>query len=294
TNSSSSFGPSNQNATQSSSAIYFRDEFTLNKLRIAAGVRHEEFEQEVKTVYDQSISLNAWDVQASYDISADLSLFGKVGRSYRIANVDDNAFLFAPLNPQRSHDLELGSTFGNDSRKLTVKVFRHRLKDEILYDAFAFMNVNLDPTQRQGLEIEGRARLSSGFVLSGVLQHMSAKFIDGPYDGNEMVLVPKNIATLRLNWEPGNGQTADIGVQWVDSQRNGNDFSNSCSSRIPSFTTIDARYALRLGTWEFAVVGSNLTGKDYYTYAFGRDCGNNRGIYPEPGRSIHLSARKDF
>jgi iron complex outermembrane receptor protein len=287
------FANPDQDAKQESAAIYVRDEMRLDKLRVAAGVRHEQFEQQVKDLYDQTISLNAWDLQGNYEITPQLSLFGKIGRSYRIANVDDNAYLLAPLKPQRSNDLEFGSTIGNEDRKLTARVFRHRLKDEILYDPFLFQNVNLDPTQRQGIELEGRMRLSRAFVLSGVLQHVSAKFVDGPYDGKEMVLVPKNIATLRLNWEPGNGQTADVGVQWVDSQRNGNDFANSCNSRIPSFATLDARYAVRVGTWEFAVAGSNLTNKDYYTYAFG-NCGNERGIYPDAGRAIRISARTDF
>jgi iron complex outermembrane receptor protein len=80
-------------------------------------------------------------------------------------------------------------------------------------------------------------------------------------------------------------------LAWVDAQRYGGDFSNTCSSRIPSYTTLDARYAVRAGAWELAIAGSNLTGKDYFSNAFGA-C--QSGIYPDAGRQVKVSARLDF
>ena len=299
---------SDGNGSQESFAIYMRDEIRFDKARVAFGVRHETFDQNFTdplsftfTDYDKSYSLNAWDVQGAYDLTSTTSLFAKAGRSYRVANIDE--YTFSPNNealvPQRSNDLEFGTTFDNKVSKVTARVFRHNLTNEIFYDPTIAnfnswngvgANVNLDPTRRQGLEIEASTRITSDFAISGVLQHVSAKFRSGPNDGKEMVLVPKNIATVRASWLPGNGQSADVGVQWVDSQRYGSDFSNTCSSRIPSFATLDARYAIRLGAWELAINGSNLTDKDYFTQAFG--C--RSGIYPDAGRAVSLSARMDF
>lgn len=296
TQSESSFGASSQRATQNSAAFYLRNEIQYGKARVAIGARHENFEQQAEDAYDQSISVNAWDIQGSYAFTSTVSVFAKAGRSYRIGNVDDNAFLSNPLKPQLSNDTEIGAVLGSDARQLTARIFRHRLKNEIFFDptvSFFGENVNLDPTQRQGVELEGRVRIASDFTLSATLQHVSAKFVGGPNDGNQMVLVPQNTATLRMNWLSGNGQSADIGVQWVDKQRYGKDFSNSCSARIPSFATIDARYAKRFGRWELAIVGNNLADKDYYAQAFG-DCSDNRAIYPDAGRSVRLSARYDF
>jgi iron complex outermembrane recepter protein len=297
--------------SQQSTAAYLRDEIRFGKARIAAGVRHERFQQDFSdplsfslTNYAHNFSLNAWDLMASYDIASATSVFAKAGKSYRVANIDEYTFSpnNAPLQPQRSNDLELGASFGNAGRKLTARVFRHNLTDEIFYDPtipniYSFSgfgaNANLDPTRRQGIEIEGTMSIAKNLSISAILQHVSAKFRDGPNEGKELVLVPKNTATLRLNWQPTRAQTADIGVQWVDKQRYGKDFSNSCDARIPSFATLDGRYAIRVGTWEFAVIGTNLTDKNYYAQAFG-DCTDNRGIYPDAGRAIRLSARKDF
>lgn len=287
------------NAKQQSKALYVRDEIRFGKARVAAGVRHEIFDQSSRggKIYDKKFSLNAWDLQGSYEITPIVSVFAKTGRSYRVANVDDNAYTVGNklLEPQKSDDLELGVSLGDKSDKVTAKLFRHKLKNEIFYDSNIFNNINLDPTKREGIEIEGKKRLTSDFSLSAILRHMSAKFSEGPYAGNEMTLVPRNTATLRLSWLPGNGQSADVGVQWIDSQRYSNDFTNTCNSRIPSFSTLDARYAKRVGAWEFAITGANLTDKKYFSQAFGKCINDTQlGIYPDPGRSVKLSARMDF
>lgn len=299
--SSAGFPFTDSRAKQKSQAVYVRDEIRFGNARIAAGARHEKFDKDFSdplgfgtTGYDKSHSLNAWELQGRYAFLPELAAFAKTGRSYRVANVDENSLTLVPnaaLAPQTSRDLELGITAGSAVNNVTARVFRHRIDNEIFYDPTVFANVNLDPTQRQGIELEGRMRLMQAFSLSGSLQRVSAKFRDGPNAGNEVVMVPKTIATLRLNWLPASDQSASVGVQWVDSQRYGGDFSNTCDARIPSYTTLDARYAKRFGNWELAVVGSNLTDRDYFSNAFGA-C--RSGIYPDPGRQLRVTARLDF
>src|SRR5690606_39142742 len=134
-----------------------------------------------------------------------------------------------------SRDLEFGASVGSEARKISARVFRHRLRDEIFFDptlAGGFgINTNLDPTRRQGIELDGQVDLPANLRLTGQLQHVKAEFTDGPNAGREMVLVPKNVVTARLAWLPQgkfNGHSADIGAQYVSSQRYGSDFDNSC------------------------------------------------------------------
>jgi iron complex outermembrane receptor protein len=138
-------------ATQRSAAIYFRDELKISDARIAFGARHEKFKK--KTVdpvpftsnYDVSNSLNAWTLEGSYALQPQLLVYAKTGRSYRIPNVDDNFFLAKPLVPQTSNDAELGASIGSANRQLlTVKVFQHNLKNEIMFDANTFSNANVE------------------------------------------------------------------------------------------------------------------------------------------------------
>jgi iron complex outermembrane receptor protein len=293
---------SNANASQDSKAIYLRDEIRWNAAhdgRLAFGARHEVFDKDYVDPLGYSPAPegsaqahNAWELQGSYKVLPLLNLTAKAGQSYRVANSDENSFRssLAVLKVQSSHDLELGATFGDAVQQLTARVFRHKLENEIFYDPTIFANTNLDPTRRQGVELDALARIARDWRVNGHYQHVNAQFTGGANAGREMVLVPKNILSARLSWAPADGQSADIGAQWVDSQRYGNDFANSCAARIPSYTTVDARYARRVGAWEFALAGLNLADKQYFSNAFGCQA----GIYPSDGRQLKLSARYDF
>jgi len=290
------------NASQDSKAIYARDELRFGgarNARLAFGARHERFEKEEANallgVPNGEQSQNAWSLEGSIDPLANVTVHAKAGRSYRLPNADENGFRSAVnlLDVQTSRDLELGVTVGDKARQVSARVFRHRLRNEIFYDPTEGMfgaNTNLDPTRRQGVELDAQADIGANLRLTGHVQHVKAEFTDGPNAGREMVLVPKNVVTARLAWLPGNGQSADIGAQYVSNQRYGDDFANSCNARIPSYTTFDARYAIKLGAWEVAVNGLNLTDRQYFSQAF--NC--RAGIYPSDGRQLKLSARYDF
>jgi iron complex outermembrane receptor protein len=299
--------PSSQaDATQRSKAFYLRDELRFDAAhdgRISAGVRRELFDKDsfdpvpfTTANYRTNQGLNAWELQASYMPLAQLDVYAKAGQSYRVANSDENAFTpnaNVPLRPQTSHDLELGASYGNAQGKVTARVFRHKLANEIFYDPTAGAygdNTNLDPTRRQGFELDAEAVVAKDWSVSAHYQHVKAEFTDGVNAGKEMVLVPKNVLTARLSWTPADGQSADIGAQWVDGQRYGSDFDNSCGAQMPGFTTFDARYARKFGQWEVALSGLNLADKHYFSQAFG--C--KSGIYPSDGRQMKLSARYDF
>ncbi len=292
-------------AGQDAKAVYLRNEILWNaphNARLAIGGRHERFTKDYSDPLafppvvneHRKQSINAWSLEGSVDVLEQVSVFARAGRSYRIANVDENSLRSGPevLAPQTSRDLELGVTAGLEGRRLTARLFRHRLTDEIFYDPTIGWgaNTNLDPTRRQGAELEGQLALAEALRLTGKWQRVEAEFTGGPNAGREMVLVPKNVVTVRAAWTPATGHSADIGAQWVDSQRYGSDYSNSCSTRIPSYTTLDARYAYRVGGWEAAVSGLNLADRQYYSNAFG--C--RSGIYPSDGRQLKLSLRYDF
>ena len=193
--------------------------------------------------------------------------------------------------PQESRDLEAGTVIGNDKRKLVLRLFRHALDNEIFYDPTQFANVNLDPTRRQGFEIEANAQLRAGFALSAAWQSVVADFTGGPNAGREMILVPRNTASIRLNWNPAGPHSATVGARWVDRQRYGDDFSNACANRIPAYTVIDARYAWRSGPWEIAATGTNLGNRSYFSNAFNCVTGS---VYPEAGRQLRVSVRREF
>ena len=290
-------------ARQTSEAYYLRDEMRFAgaaNARLALGARHERFEKKetnaALAVPTGTQTVNAWSAEGSVDVAAGVTVHAKAGRSYRLPNADENGYRSSTglLDVQTSRDLELGVTAGTEARRIAARLFRHRLKNEIFFDPTLNggwgANTNLDPTRRQGLEVEGQMAIGQALRLTGQWQRVDAEFTEGPNAGREMVLVPKNVVTARLAWVAAGPHSADIGAQWVDRQRYGSDFSNSCSTRMPSFTTIDARYAYRTGPWEVAVSGLNLADRQYFSNAFG--C--RSGIYPSDGRQLKLALRYDF
>ncbi|MDB5746755.1 MAG: outer rane hemin/siderophore receptor protein [Massilia sp.] len=301
----SAFGTSRNDASQDSQAFYVRDELRWNaawNARLAVGARHERFEKDYADLAaslpreSSSQSQNAWVVEGSIEPVPGLTLHAKAGESYRVPNADENSYRFGAqvLDVQTSRDLEFGVTVGSEARQVSARVFRHRLRDEIFFDPTLFggfgVNTNLDPTRRQGVELDGHLDLPANLRLTGHVQHVQAEFTDGPNAGRDMVLVPKNAVTARLARLPGNGHSADIGAQYDSTQRYGSDFDNTCGARIPSYTTIDARYAVKVGAWEFAATGLNLGDRRYFSQAFG--C--RAGIYPSDARQLKLSVRYDF
>jgi len=289
-------------ARQVSKAFYIRDELRFDAAhdgRLAIGVRREKFDKDYADALafaaPESLSQtqNAWDLQGSYSVAPQVAFHAKAGQSYRVANVDENSYRGSNdlLKGQVSHDLEIGLTLGTPARQLAVRGFRHKLTNEIFFDPTIGygINTNLDPTRRQGVEIDAQMDVMARVRASAHYQHVNATFTDGPNAGRDMVLVPKNVLSARLAWL-GEGQSADIGAQWVDKQRYGDDFTNGCSARIGAYTVFDARYAHTFGPWELAVTGANLADRHYFSNAF--SC--RGGIYPSDGRQLKLSARYDF
>ncbi|HEY1043483.1 MAG TPA: TonB-dependent receptor [Telluria sp.] len=292
---------SRADARQLSRALYLRDEIRWERARVAAGARREQFDKDYAdplafnpAAESARQSHNAWELQGSFDVAPGFSVYGKAGSSYRVANADENSFRDSSgmLEVQTSRDLEIGATIGTPSREFTVRAFRHKLENEIFFDPTIGWgaNTNLDPTRRQGFELGARLRFARDWTVTAHAQQVDARFTAGQNAGREMVLVPEHTVSARLAWVPGDTHSFDVGVQWTGSQRYGSDFDNSCAARMPSFATVDARYARTYGRWEFAVNALNLGDRQYFSQAFG--C--RSGIYPGDGRQLKLSARVDF
>lgn len=163
---------SKADASQSSKAIYLRDEVRWDAAhngRFSIGARHEVFDKDYVDPFSftpapesSSQAQNAWDAQGSYSVLPKVTLHAKAGQSYRMANADENSYRSSTtvLKAQSSHDLELGVTFGDAGQQLSARAFRHNLVNEIFFDPTIGYgsNTNLDPTRRQGFEI-GRAHV---------------------------------------------------------------------------------------------------------------------------------------
>ncbi len=287
-------------ATQSSSAWYLKDDVVLaSGTRLSAGVRSGTVDKKHTTAGNLGGRRNAWELGVSQPLSAATTAWARAGSSFRFANADEYSWTdpAVALRPQTSRDLEAGLRWASGDFTTETRAYRSLLTDEIAYDPTApapfgltGSNINLDPTRRQGVELDGQWRVSSTLRLSLNLALREATFRSGPNVGKDVPLVPREVLALRADWTPAAGHRVTAGLNWVGSQHP--DFANQC--RMPSYTTVDARYAYQWRQMELSFGVKNLFDRDYYTQAFSCVGASPSGIYPEAGRTFTAAMRVAF
>jgi len=228
-----------------------------------------------------------------------VTVYGRAGRSFRLANVDEFSFT-APgraLQPQTSRDLEAGARWSYAAGRAEVRAYRSSLANEIGFDPGAAgpfgmsgANVNFDPTRRQGLELDTAHTVTRAVALRVNAAWREARFRGGPYAGRDVPLVPRHSVALRADWTPAAGHRVTGGVNWVGSQHP--DFANACA--MPSYATADARYAYEWQRVELSLAVANLADKRYFTQAYSCAAGVTTSIYPEAGRAVTAALRVKF
>ena len=135
-------------------------------------------------------------------------LSGRVGNSYRIGNIDENRNRFpAPgfLVPQTSRDAEVGVAYASRPLDAGIRLFRHRLDNEIMFVAAPAPvfgnNINLSPTTREGFELNAKWRPDAAIDVSAFYTQVRARFVSGTFfginvAGKEVPIVPRERASL--------------------------------------------------------------------------------------------------
>lgn len=291
-------------ATQVSRAVYARDELTLaaTGATLSVGVRSEQVSSHNDNAAfgsaDLSDHLNSWELGLSQPLNSELAVYGRVGRSFRVANVEE--FNYTPLGvvlvPQRSRDVELGTRYDAGPLKLDARLYRSALTNEIGYDlaqstsvSVYGANVNFDPTRHTGLELDARYAYSEDLALRVNAARRKSVFVSGPYAGKRLVRAPDSTLAVHADWTPAPGHLLSGGVTAVSSQRL--DTANLCA--MPGYLAADLRYAYQWKNAELSLGIANLFDRRFFTKAE-CDAGITGAIYPEPGRAAMLALRLRF
>lgn len=294
-------GASGSTATQASRAFYFRDELTVASIGtvLSVGARTERIKKDIAgTSSGLADRQNAWELGLNQPLSKEVSVYGRVGRSFRLANADEFNFTSpgVTLLPQRSTDVEIGSRYASGRVKMEARLYRSSLTNEIGFDPNAAgpfgrgANVNFDPTRRSGLELDGSYAYAENLKLRVNAALRKSTFSSGPYAGKDVPLAPNRTFAVHADWTPLAGHLVSGGLNWVSSQHP--DFANQCS--IPAYTTADARYAYQWQNAEVSLGITNLFDRKFYTQAFRCAAGVTSSIYPEAGRAVVAAVRIKF
>lgn len=301
----SAFGNRDEAGNQHNRAVYFRNELALaSGTRITIGARRENVDQDLLErltpfpLTSVRHELSAHEIALQQDLGRGFSAYGRVGKSFRVGNVDDNRCFFAPcsplLKPQRSNDSELGLQWRRKGASFRASLFEIELDDEIHYNAITFTNMNLSPTRRRGLELEGKLALGATTDISGRYALTTARFRSGLYGGvdvtgREVPLVPKERIGLILGWQATAATRLTANLNHVGQQRYDNDQQNRFRS-MPAFTVADLKLSHEIGRLRLAVGVNNLFDKAYYSYGIVNGTFTSFNAYPEDRRNGYVSA----
>lgn len=249
-------------------------------------------------------TVNAWEMALRQALGEQWSAYGKAGRSFRIAVVDEiRGFGFVPpalLEPQISVDREIGLQWAKSGHRLRAAAFRSDLQNEIMYVPFAppfGANMNLPPTRREGVELEAYVALSQSLSVGSAYAFTNAEFRSGSIGstqvaGNDIPLVPRHRASVTVFWQPAEAVQANAVLTYVGTQVYDNDQANTFGRRMPAYTLLDLNAAWSSGPWTLRAALLNATGEKYYTYAIAS--GSSFSAYPAALQTLLLTAEYRF
>ncbi len=290
---------------QSSDALFGRYELVSKALGISGymGVRRTQSQREAQGDYSGRLNIdnNSWDLGLAKTVADDGEVFARTGTSFRLANADEFSCYtyFCPSNtlnllkPQSSRDYEVGYRQRQVWGQWSTRVYRHDLNDEIGIGSDQFSNINYDPTRRQGVEMDMKARISP--VVDAVFQyaHRTATFTEGSNSGKQVPLAPKNVLTARVTYKWTQTQNVSLMGQWVSGQKIAGDFGNTCQDDIASYTLVNVRYSQKISIWTLSAGVNNLWDKHYYNLRTRCDA-TKKSVYPEVGRTFFVMLQNRF
>lgn len=299
-------GP-NEKGTQKNTAFYLSNEMMFpTGTRLTLGARNEEVKQTQRDGRNdsQQKDLSAYEIALQQDLGEGFSGYGRIGKSFRVANIDENRCYPwavpcpALLKPQRSRDSEIGLQWRGQDGDFRIGLFNMDVDDEIHYNALTFSNMNLSPTRRRGLELEGKLFVSDDVELAARYTRTEATFREGRYSGvdvtgNEVPLVPKSRASLNLGWQLTDYTRLGFNVNYVGSQTYDNDQAN-LFRKMPSYTVADIKLSHEFESWRLAAGINNMFDEKYYSYAIVNGTYTSFNAYPEDRRNGYVSAEYRF
>ncbi len=320
-------------ATQENTAIYLQNTTQITpRLTTIAGARLERYQIDATDLYDpaapggalgsgaapdsQDKTEYAYELAARYEFAPAWAVLGRLGRSYRFANVDE-IYEFTPLfarefqllRPQTARSYEAGVEHRRADARFRATFFTIDVKDEIHLDVYStgIGNTNLPPSRRRGLELEVQQTVGRSLTLGANYTFVDAKFREGVLPGSPFTqpnvvvagktvpLVPRHKLNVSASWDFAPGARLNALVTYVSDQFMDNDEGNTFFTKIPAYTVADLKLVHESGGWRLGAAVNNLFDERYYNYAVRSQFVADRyNAYPLPERNFTLTAEYAF
>lgn len=303
-----------ERASQDNTAYYVQDQMTFpSGTELALGVRRERIRQDWQenltplAERTQKRSLSAWELAVRQDLGGGIAAHARLGKSYRVANVDENRCFFAPcsplLLPQTSRDHAVGLEWSRGRNLVRAEWFDMRVKDELYFNRLdgAFgANSNMPPLRRTGLQIDAKWSPLDTLDIDAHYTATRARFTDGTFsgvnmDGNDVPLVPRQRMSVQLGWQFLATTRLTLAHSYVGTQRYDNDQANRFR-HMPAYGITDVKVSHR---WHGATLSAginNLFDKAAYSYGIVNNplAPTTFNAYPDARRTAYVSAEYPF
>lgn len=319
-------------STQENIALYLQNTTDVTPhLSVIAGARVEHYKIDANDSHDPTApggafgsaaapgstadTEYAYELAARYQFAPAWALLGKVGRSYRFANVDE-IYEFTPsftrefqfLEPQTAYTFEVGVETRRADSAFRATLFNMDVDNEIHLDVYStgIGNTNLPPSRRRGLELEAQQVLGT-LTLAMNYTYINAKFLEGvlpgsPFTQPEVVvagktvpLVPRHKLNVSASWNVAASTRLNALVTYVSDQYMDNDEGNTFYTKIPAYTTANLKLVHESGGWVLSAAVNNLFDEPYYNYAVRSPFVVDRyNAYPLPERNFTVTAQYTF
>jgi iron complex outermembrane receptor protein len=234
---------------------------------------------------------------------SDSAFSGRAGLSYLVGNgwapyisyatsflpnsgVDANS---EPFKPSSGKQVEVGVKFqpAGTRTMFTAAAFDLRKTNVVTYDPTTGEGRQIGRQRSRGIELEAKGEIAPGLNLAAAYTWLDMKVLnsaDPDEIGKIPPLVPKQSASLWLDYLLGNGLGFGGGVRYIGKRQN-DEHNTTAQSGV---TLFDAAVHYERGPWRFALNISNLADKKYNTICYHGEC------YQGTRRAATLTARYKF
>jgi iron complex outermembrane receptor protein len=281
-------------SNKASYGLWLEDTIRLmDRVTLMAGARYDKsrFEEDISfPAFLGTLRFQGWSptVGISADAAPGLTLYARFARPFKAPDVDDfSAVVTTPfvgninLQPQQADEYEVGLRWRHERvGRAHAAWFYNRIDDEILFNASAFQNQNLD-TERIGVEasLEPASPLPQ---VSGRLTYtfLEAEFRKGGFRGNAIPGVPEHRVTAHLACEPVPKLTLTLDWLLVQDFFRVNDFNN----RLPgdNYGVLDLGVRFAHAPIEVYAKVLNVTSEEYTSFQSSNGTVISTGENPAP------------
>lgn len=236
-------------------------------------------------------SLNAQEYGLNYQFTPGFRVFARYAEGFRFANADENAY--TPLDvdylaPQTSESSEVGFAWEGDRISTNISAYWMDVDNEIMYDAFNYVNINLPASERRGLIVDATFVLTEQLSIRSNYTWTDARLKAGEFKGNDVPFVAEKTANVAFIFKPVESLTTYLDASYTGSRyRIGDDLNTA--EKVKDVTLLNANIIWAVvDNVELGLRVKNLTDEKYSDYqGFSAFSGGYQ--YPQPGRTWNAS-----